>query len=65
MKTERITVEELKNDCFKKKVIPTLRRLRQVWVDICGFWFFKDIDIEVAKEQIIKIEEDMKTDEDI
>ena len=65
IKTERITVEELKNDCFKKKVIPTLRRLRQVWVDICGFWFFKDIDIDVAKHQIIKIEEDMKTDEDV
>ena len=55
----------MKNGCFTNRGIATIRKLRQVWVDICGFWFFKDIDIEIAKHQIIKIEEDMKTDEDI
>ena len=65
MKMERITTEELVNDYFTNRVMTTVRRLRQVWVDIGGFWFLKDIDIEVAKKQIVKIEEDMKTEEDI
>ena len=34
MKMERITTEEVKNGYFKKKGMTTIRRLRQVWVDV-------------------------------
>ena len=65
MRIGKITAEDLRDKYFYRKGILNIRRLRQIWIDICGLWFLKDISPEVARNQVKKIPDDIKTQEDI
>ena len=65
MKLGRITAKDLREKYILPKGIMKFKRLRQIWIKVLGFWFFKDISSEIAKNQVIKIDDDIRTQEDI
>ena len=61
----KIKTEELKNKYFYEMGIKKFRRFRQIWVKIFGFWFFKDSDPILAKNQVKKIDTEIHCQKDI
>ena len=61
----KVNTGELRDKYFLKKGIKNIRRLRQVWVKKFGVWMFKDVDSDLAKTQVKRIDEDIHTKEDI
>ena len=49
---------------FYQRGIMNIRKLRQIQISRFGIKFWKDIDPKVAKNQLIKCEENIKTQED-
>ena len=57
-------MEELRDHYFVKKG-SIIRRLRQIWVKKYGFWFLKDVPIEMMKDQVKKLEKPILNQQDI
>ena len=55
----------MRDKYFYEKGILKFKRLRQIWIDFYGFWFFKEIDPQLAKCQIKTIDEKLNTQQDI
>lgn len=61
----RVKASDLREKYFLNKGIKKFRRLRQVWIKRFGLWFFKDVDSELAKAQVKKIDEDIHDQESL
>ena len=61
---DKIEFETLKNDGFGA-IFKKLRKFRQVPTNIFGFWFWKDVDVKLAFDQVQKYEMDIHSEEQI
>ena len=61
----KISTEKLKEKYFYEMGVTKFRRLRQIWVKIFGFWFFKDITPELARNQVKRVDADVHSQKDI
>lgn len=61
---DKIDFETLKNDGFGS-IFKKLRKFRQVPTNILGFWFWKDVDVKLAFDQVQKYEMDIHSEEQI
>ena len=63
MEIDRITHKELQDKVFQR-AITAIPRMSQVPVRICGMYFWKQVDLELAKAQIVKDDKVLKDEND-
>ncbi|CAI2367841.1 unnamed protein product [Moneuplotes crassus] len=62
---EKVKAKTLKHECFYKKAILNVRKLRQVPVTFLGVQLWKDVTPEVALEQFRIIDNKFESDDDV
>ena len=65
LKVGKIKTEDLRDKYFMNLAVQKFRRFRQIWVRKYGFWFLKDVDSELGRNQVKRIDADIHTQKDI
>lgn len=61
----KIKTEDLRDKYFLNKGVLKFKRLRSIWIKRLGLWFFKEIDAELARNQVKRIDAEIHSQKDI
>mmetsp|Transcript_6666 Transcript_6666/g.5786 ORF Transcript_6666/g.5786 Transcript_6666/m.5786 type:complete len:138 (+) Transcript_6666:16-429(+) len=65
IEVEKINADTLKNECFFKKGITNVRKMRQIPKKFLGVYFWKDVSAESALDQFEIIDDKFEEEHDV